>query len=792
MVFIRPRIHSSDFITPEIGSGSDSSSNSSSDSDSDSNSDSNSDPGSDPDPGSGSVSDSSSIFVTPRSYFPWSEFTSDSEEEPRDRSATPCPPERSRSTSSDMSASIKLPSSPVALEIGDDEPIRETIENSPDMSPPRRNWLPDDDDEDDEDDDDSPDQDLGKNILLDDMDEDHESLTESWLGRARIYERPEDYRDYLNPRLSKAKDKKRGQDPFANVKPQAGARATTLTGKSFSISHSHGDTIPKVKSESITVQARVTSWKAPKIEVPTYSHYTRIKNNVLGTNTRQLQVWPYFGEDIDDDGTIRERYDVIVEDRPRKVLISQQASSYGPYFEAFLEEIECPMDCVLKYLLEATEGPDGLFSRLTSFSDELELIHDILSAKDEFCKDDFNRKSARWVAVASIISEIDDEILWRAALACHTFWTMTDFSPWQIARKYAEFPDKDMIEGLVSIETGRPNGREDSEDDADSVDALDVDFPPRVNFKQLATYPFDRESSEETYRTQPKKSLAWWMNEANSVTWDHSRRGPFFPCSHVGITCEDARYQTIDSQRMGNKIRFINHATRPGLRNVYPKIKLCNLAHRIGMYASRDIETGEELFFNYGGSYHDKLYGEEEESHNRNTKAKDKGKGKGKAVMTQIRPSRKTYQAEPRVVIEVPRRVTDDASHAEVNGDDDSEDDRPTKRMRTKRPRSPSVKSESASPKRMRFIPLEEPLHRDSTTTRPAARKTETRSHRSSRAPTASSSNLKAAVKSARSSKPSGRESRSVTIKSEDENEPELIRRSNRPRKESRKLRGDD
>ncbi|KEQ93451.1 hypothetical protein AUEXF2481DRAFT_6958 [Aureobasidium subglaciale EXF-2481] len=634
---------------------------------------------------------------------------------------------------------------------------------------------------------------------LDDMDEDHESLTESWLGRARIYERPEDYRDYLNPRPSEAKDKKRRQNPFANVKPQAGARATTLTGKSFSISHSHGDTIPKVKSESITVQARVTSWKAPKIEVPTYSHYTRIRNNVLGTNTRQLQVWPYFGEDIDDDGTIRERYDVIVEDRPRKVLISQQASSYGPYFEAFLEEIECPMDCVLKYLLEATEGPDGLFSRLTSFSDELELIHDVLSAKDEFCKDDFNRKSARWVSVASIIPEIDDEILWRAALACHTFWTMTDFSPWQIARKYAEFPDNDMIEGLVSIETGksydsiacsichihdcpnhgtiheRPNGREDSEDDADSVDALDVDFPPRVNFKQLATYPFDRESSEEIYRTQPKKSLAWWMNEANSVTWDHSRRD-----------------QTIDSQRMGNKIRFINHATRPGLRNVYPKIKLCNLAHRIGMYASRDIETGEELFFNYGGSYHDKLYGEEEESRNRNTKAKDKGKGKGKAVMTQIRPSRKTYQAEPRVVIEVPRRVTNDASYAEVNEDDDSEDERPTKRMRTKRPRSPSVKSESASPKRMKFIPLEEPSHREPTTTRSAARKTETRSHRSSRAPTAGSSNLKAAVKSARSSKPSGRESRSVTIKSEDENELELIRRSSRPRKESRKLRGDN
>ncbi|KAI5199385.1 hypothetical protein E4T39_06218 [Aureobasidium subglaciale] len=580
MVFIRPRIHSSDFITPETDSSSDSSADSSSD--------------------SNSYSDTSSIFVTPR--ISWSVFASDSEEEPSDR-VTPCPPERSRSSSSDMSGSVKLPSSPMALEIGDDEPIRETIEKSPDVLPPRKSWLPDDD---------STERDYGKCFIgtitisssnigaepsssvdltfmlgnaddleyymlvldehLDEMDEDHESLTQSWLGKARIYQRPDHYLDYVNPRPSKVKDKKRRQDPFTNVKPQAGARATTLTGKSFSISHSHGDTIPKVKSESITVQARVTSWNAPKIEVPTYSHYTRISNNVLGTNTRQLQVWPYFGEDIDDDGTIRERFDVIVEDRPRKVLISQQADSYGPYFGAFLEEIDCPMDCILKYLLEATEGPDGLFSRLTSFSEELELIHDILSAKDEFCKDDFNRISARWVSVASIIPEVDDETLWRAALACHTFWTLTDFSPWQIARKYAKFPDNDMIEGLVSIETGksydsiacsichlhdcpnhgtiheRPNGREDSEDDADSVDALDVDFPPRVNFKQLATEPFECESSEETYRTQPKKSLAWWMNEANSVTWDHSQRGPFFPCSHVGIACEDARCTCFEAK----------------------------------------------------------------------------------------------------------------------------------------------------------------------------------------------------------------------------------------------------
>jgi hypothetical protein len=79
---------------------------------------------------------------------------------------------------------------------------------------------------------------------------------------------------------------------------------------------------------------------------------------------------------------------------------------------------------------------------------------------------------------------------------------------------------------------------------------------------------------------------------------------------------------------MGNKIRFINHAVDPAVRNVYPKIKLCNLAHRIGMFAYRDIKVGEELFFNYGGSYHEKLYGEEEEK-----ARKQKPKGKGKAVV---------------------------------------------------------------------------------------------------------------------------------------------------------------
>ncbi|KAK6002925.1 hypothetical protein QM012_001675 [Aureobasidium pullulans] len=720
---------------------------------------------------------------------------------------------------------------------------------------------------------------------LDEMDDDHEALTETWLAKARIYQRPTLFSRAQNklPPKNRAANKPRTH-PFANIKHQKSARTIKLTGKAFSQLKPRGETINSL--------ARISSTNAVSTEVPNYTHYTRISGNVLGTNTRQLQVWPYFGEDVDDDGTIRERFDVIVEDRPRKVLISQQVSTYGPYFEAFLEEIDCPMDTILKYLLEASEGPDGLLSRLTEFADDAKFARNIIRAKDKFCRDDFDRTSQRWVSVASSLPEIDDEMLWKAAIVCHTFWIRTNFSPWQIARKYAKFPNNNMIEGLVTFEEAknyasvacsicqlhdcpfhgtileRPEKEDsDEEDDANSVDALDVDYPPRVNYKELATAPLVREPPGRTPQAQPKRSLNWWMNETNSVTWDHSQRGPFFPCSHPGtslhryddqylprrcrnvaiqrgvpkrtllgrsvvhgfglyagepiakdefigeyqgeiITRDETerrgaiydfqklsyifdlnRDQTIDSQRMGNKIRFINHAAKPALRNIYPKIMLCNLAHRIGMFAYRDIKVGEELFFDYGGSYHEKLYGEEEQAR------KQKNKGKGKAAVSHIRPSRKSYQAESEVVVALPHEEPKDIYQVESDEDsDESEDERPTKRIRQSR-MSPPRRPRPSSPKRQRTEP----------SARSSARKTEDRS-RVRRSDTASTTstvgskapNLKAAIKSTARSRTLSRRRRVVVDESEDDSDDdseqdsddtEVPRRSSRPRMVSRKLR---
>ena len=77
------------------------------------------------------------------------------------------------------------------------------------------------------------------------------------------------------------------------------------------------------------------------------------------------------------------------------------------------------------------------------------------------------------------------------------------------------------------------------------------------------------------------------------------RRGTIYDMRQMSYLFCLNKEQWIDSTYVGNKTRFINHQAK-GSANVEPRVLLCNMVHRIGMFAKRTIEMGEELFFDYG------------------------------------------------------------------------------------------------------------------------------------------------------------------------------------------------
>ncbi|KAI8919109.1 hypothetical protein DFJ77DRAFT_507952 [Powellomyces hirtus] len=65
----------------------------------------------------------------------------------------------------------------------------------------------------------------------------------------------------------------------------------------------------------------------------------------------------------------------------------------------------------------------------------------------------------------------------------------------------------------------------------------------------------------------------------------------------------------VDAFRKGNKTKFINASETADQTNVFAAVRVVVGESRIGIYAARDIASGEELFIDYGEKYKGKSSG---------------------------------------------------------------------------------------------------------------------------------------------------------------------------------------
>jgi hypothetical protein len=81
---------------------------------------------------------------------------------------------------------------------------------------------------------------------------------------------------------------------------------------------------------------------------------------------------------------------------------------------------------------------------------------------------------------------------------------------------------------------------------------------------------------------------------------ESTRRGTIYAHLKTNYLFTLNSEQEVDSTRAGNKFRFINNSDKANIINCYPVVTLCNGVTRIGMFASRELKPGTELYFNYG------------------------------------------------------------------------------------------------------------------------------------------------------------------------------------------------
>ena len=85
------------------------------------------------------------------------------------------------------------------------------------------------------------------------------------------------------------------------------------------------------------------------------------------------------------------------------------------------------------------------------------------------------------------------------------------------------------------------------------------------------------------------------------VTDDEAEiRGKMYDTVSVSYLYDATQTVVVDSTRLGSRIKFVNHSKEKA--NLYPRSVRIGGDLRIGLFAKKPLEPGQELFFDYGYS----------------------------------------------------------------------------------------------------------------------------------------------------------------------------------------------
>ncbi|KAI5370081.1 Putative SET domain, CXC domain, histone-lysine N-methyltransferase EZH1/2 [Septoria linicola] len=312
------------------------------------------------------------------------------------------------------------------------------------------------------------------------------------------------------------------------------------------------------KSAKSSWHATCTTYNTSEtVEVPRYSHYVSISQNLLANNVTSLQHWPYFGDDFDISKAyaLNKEYYIDVDGRERKLLRLGQAESFAVYADDLLTSAGVNWSDVLRFMLDLK--PDVGVS-----PDAIKSMRD----REKFISEDFIRDGGRWGEVLAKLPAAQPERVGRAAVICDHFQRIAKFPFWHVVRRssytktlvahIAGVTDNERLTCRICMRFSCPHhgeirdhpdrSKESSDAENETVET-DIILPQVVNFRTRVMIPETVDS--EPVATDKRRTLDYWeKGPFGNLKWKADERGPFYPCHHPGISCSDARCSCFDAR----------------------------------------------------------------------------------------------------------------------------------------------------------------------------------------------------------------------------------------------------